>query len=228
MIEFDEDSGLRLGDTLNQLQQRKRMIKDQIISRGIKDPRVLRALEVVPRHRFVDENLESSAYEDSPLPIAENQTISQPFIVAYMTEALELEGSEKVLEVGAGSGYQAAILAEIVKQVYTIEINENLAIAVALRLKKMGYKNVVLKCDDGYQGWREHAPFDGIVVTAAPNHIPQALLDQLKPEGKMVIPVGETDQELILVRKRWDGSIKKEARIPVRFVPMIRATEKKD
>lgn len=228
MLEFEEDSGLRFGDTLNQLQQRKRMIQEQIISRGIKDPRVLCALEVVPRHRFVDESMERSAYEDSPLPIAENQTISQPFIVAYMTEALELQGEEKVLEVGAGSGYQAAILAEIVTQVYTIEINENLAIEVALRLKKMGYRNVMLKCDDGYQGWPEHAPFDCIVVTAAPNHIPQALLEQLKPGGRMVIPVGETDQELILVRKQWDGSIKKEPRIPVRFVPMIRAAEKKD
>ena len=228
MLEFEEDSGLRLGDTLNQLQQRKKMIKEQIISRGIKDPIVLRGLEVVPRHRFVDENLERSAYEDSPLPIAENQTISQPFIVAYMTEALELEGGERVLEVGAGSGYQAAILAESVQQVYTIEINENLAIEVALRLKKMGYKNVMVKCGDGYQGWPEYAPFDGIVVTAAPDHIPQALLEQLKPGGRMVIPVGEKEQELILVRKRWDGSIKKEPRIPVRFVPMIRAAEKKD
>ncbi|RMF68161.1 MAG: protein-L-isoaspartate(D-aspartate) O-methyltransferase [Calditrichaeota bacterium] len=204
------------------------MIKDQIIARGVRDPLVLAAVDKVPRHRFVDENLESSAYDDTPLPIGEGQTISQPFIVAYMTAALDLHGGEKVLEVGTGSGYQAAVLAEIVDHVYTIEINEDLAIEAARRLKKLGYDNVTLRFGDGYVGWPEHAPFDGIVVTAAPNHIPKALVEQLGPGAKLVIPVGDANQELIVVTKREDGTVTQESRIPVRFVPMLREPENKN
>lgn len=222
MIDLDNFSTLKLGDSSRHLHARKKMIRLQIEARGIRDERVLRALEEVPRHRFVSENLEKLAYEDTPLPIGENQTISQPYIVAYMTEALSLKGDERILEVGAGCGYQAAALGEIVADVYTVEINENLAIEAALRLKKMGYTNVHLKFGDGYKGWPEEAPFDGILVTAAPNHIPQTLVDQLKVGGRMVIPVGESEQELILVTKLQDGSCRKDSGIPVRFVPMIR------
>ena len=228
MFEFEKNIGLKPGDTVAYLEVRKEMIKSQIITRGVKNPAVLRALEKVPRHRFVNESLESSAYDDAPMPIGEGQTISQPFIVAYMTAALELKGGEKVLEVGAGSGYQAAVLSEIVDHLYTIEINENLAIDVSTRLKKMGCKNVSLKFGNGYKGWPEHAPFDGIIVTAAPDTIPQFLVEQLKIGGKMVIPIGKTNQDLIVVTKFPDGSVEKESRIPVRFVPMIRETEKKE
>ncbi len=228
MIELGNDLGLRAGDSYRFLQRRRRMIREQIISRGVRDSRVLKAIETIPRHRFVDERQEHAAYDDTPLPIGENQTISQPFIVAYMTAALELQGEERILEVGAGSGYQAAILSELVKDVYTIEINENLVIEVALRLKKMAIGNVSLRFGDGYEGWPEQAPFDGIVVTAAPNHIPRSLISQLKVGGKMIIPVGESEQELLLVTKRDDGNYEKESRIPVRFVPMIRETEGKN
>ena len=228
MFEFEKNIGLKPGDTFAYLEVRREMIKSQIIAQGVKNSAVLRALEKVPRHRFVNESLESSAYDDAPMPIGEGQTISQPFIVAYMTAALELKGGEKVLEVGAGSGYQAAVLSEIVDHVYTIEINENLAIDVSRRLKKMGCKNVSLKFDNGYKGWPEHAPFDGIIVTAAPNAIPQFLVEQLKIGGKMVIPVGKTNQDLIVVTKFPDGSVEKESRIPVRFVPMIREIEKEE
>ena len=228
MFEFEKNIGLKPGDTFTHLEVRKEMIKSQIIARGVKSPAVLKALEKVLRHRFVKESLENSAYDDAPLPIGEGQTISQPFIVAYMTAALELKGGEKILEVGAGSGYQAAVLSEIVGQVYTIEINENLAIDVARRLKKIGCDNVSLKFGNGYKGWSEHAPFDGIIVTAAPDAIPQSLVEQLKIGGKMVIPIGKTNQDLIVVTKFPDGSVEKESRIPVRFVPMIRETEKKD
>ncbi len=228
MFEFEKNIGLKPGDTFAHLEVRKKMIRSQIIARGVKNPAVLKALEKVPRHRFVNESLENSAYDDAPLPIGEGQTISQPFIIAYMTAALELKGGEKILEVGAGSGYQAAVLSEIVGQVYTIEINENLAIDVAMRLKKIGCHNVSLKFGNGYKGWPEHAPFDGIIVTAAPNAIPQSLVEQLKIGGKMVIPVGKTNQDLIVVTKFPDGSVKKESRIPVRFVPMIRETENEE
>ncbi|MFQ5648867.1 MAG: protein-L-isoaspartate(D-aspartate) O-methyltransferase [bacterium] len=225
MIDLENYSSLKLGDSSRHLHARKKMIRLQIQARGVKDLLVLQAIEAVPRHRFVRENMEKAAYDDTPLPIGENQTISQPYIVAYMTEALGLMGHERVLEVGAGSGYQAAVLAEIVAQVYTVEINENLAIEAALRLKKMGCTNVRLRFGDGYKGWSDEAPFDGIVVTAAPNHIPQTLVDQLKVGGKMVIPVGESEQELVLVTRLADGSYRKDARIPVRFVPMIRQRE---
>ncbi len=228
MIEFEKSMELKPGDTPTHLEVRRRMIKSQIITRGVKNPAVLKALERVPRHRFVNENLEISAYDDAPLPIGEGQTISQPFIVAYMTAALELRGGEKILEVGAGSGYQAAVLSEIVDHVYTIEINENLAIDVSGRLKKMGCNNVSVRFGNGYKGWPEHAPFDGIIVTAAPDAVPRSLVEQLKIGGKLVVPVGKENQDLIVATKFPDGSIEKESRIPVRFVPMIRETEKEE
>ncbi len=228
MIEFHDCSELKLGDSPAHYHQRKRMLRSQVLARGVKDERVLKALEVVPRHRFVRENLEGSAYDDTPLPIGENQTISQPYIVAYMTAALQLQGHERVLEVGTGSGYQAAVLAEIAAQVYTVEISVNLAIEAALRLKKLGYDNVELKFSDGHDGWPEEAPFDNIVVTAAPDHIPGVLVEQLKVGGRMVVPVGEKEQELLLITKLKGGAYRKETRIPVRFVPMVRHSEKRN
>lgn len=226
MFDFEKDVELVHGDTPRFLRERRGMIKEQVVARGVNDPLVLAAMEAVPRHRFVHERMEEAAYDDSPLPIGENQTISQPFIVAYMTAALELCGTERILEVGAGSGYQAAVLAEIVDRVYTVEISEDLVIEVALRLKRMGYDNIEVRYGDGYLGWPEKGPFDGIVVTAAPDHIPESLVEQLRVGGRMVIPVGQKEQELLLVTKLEDGSYKKESRIPVRFVPMIRQTEK--
>ncbi len=206
---------------------REKMVNDQIIMRGVKDKLVLSAMRKVPRHEFVPENLRRYAYEDTPLEIGEDQTISQPYIVALMTELLGLKGGEKVLEIGTGSGYQAAILAEIAKEVYTIEIIKSLADSAKERLKRLGYKNITVKCGDGYQGWKEYAPFDGIIVTAAPDHIPQPLIDQLKVGGRLVIPVGSEIQELKLLIKTDKGIIEKNI-IPVRFVPMTgEALEKK-
>ena len=228
MIEFELDSKLRTGDTPAHFHRRKRMLRTQVIARGVDDPQVLSAMELVPRHRFVEENLESSAYDDTPLPIREGQTISQPFIVAYMTAALRLRGNERLLEVGTGSGYQTAVLAELAGQVYTLEINHNLTLEAALRFKKQGYKNIEVMCGDGYDGWPERAPFDGIVVTAAPDHVPRTLVQQLRVGAKMVIPVGGSEQELLLITRLSDGSYHREPRIPVRFVPMIRHAENKN
>ncbi|MCJ7458149.1 MAG: protein-L-isoaspartate(D-aspartate) O-methyltransferase [candidate division Zixibacteria bacterium] len=207
-------------------EKRDWMVKTQIESRGVKDPLVLKAMRKVPRHLFVPKSYQEEAYADEPLPIGEGQTISQPYIVALMTELLGLKGEEKVLEIGTGSGYQAAILAEIAKEVYSIEIICLLAEKAESTLKELEYKNITVKCGDGYQGWKEHSPFDGIIVTAAPDHIPQPLVDQLKIGGRLVIPVGELFQELILVTKTEKG-IKKENVIPVRFVPMTGEAEKK-
>lgn len=228
VINLEKEYELKPGDTEKFVLSRKKMIKEQIVARGVKDPAVLKAIAETPRHRFVLENLEPSAYDDTPLPIGENQTISQPFIVAYMTEALELRGDERVLEVGTGSGYQTAILSEIVSEVYSVEINEDLVIQAALRFKRMGLTNIRLRYYDGYKGWAEEAPFDRIIVTAAPDHIPQSLIDQLKIGGKMVIPVGDGDQELILVTKINKENYSKDVRIPVRFVPMLREEERKN
>jgi protein-L-isoaspartate(D-aspartate) O-methyltransferase len=207
-------------------ERREKMVETQIEARGVKDKLVLDAMRKVPRHLFVAEGLRDIAYTDGPLPIGEEQTISQPYIVALMTELLGLKRGEKVLEIGTGSGYQAAILAEIAKEVYTIEIICPLAEKAEKRLKEMEYKNITVRCADGYQGWREHAPFDGVIVTAAPDHIPQPLVDQLKIGGKLVIPVGDLFQELMVVTKTEKG-IKKENIIPVRFVPMTGEAEKK-
>ena len=201
--------------------RRKAMVVDQIEERGIRDRRILKVMETVPRHEFVPEEYRAFAYDDSPLPIGEGQTISQPYIVALMTECLNLEGDEKVLEVGTGSGYQAAILCELAKEVYTIEILETLAERAEELLQKLGYKNVKVKCGDGYLGWEEYAPFDGIIVTCAPDHIPRPLIDQLAEGGRMVIPVGEIafPQVLKLVEKR-EGEVTVRNVVPVRFVPM--------
>ncbi len=198
---------------------REKMVERQIVARGVKDPRVLSAMLKVERHLFVPKELQSSAYLDQPLPIGEGQTISQPYIVALMTELLELKGGEKVLEIGTGSGYQAAILAELAKDVYTIEIIESLAASAKKLLLQLGYQNITVKAGDGYLGWPEVAPFDAIIVTAAPDHIPKPLIEQLKEGGRMVIPVGTYSQELKKIVKRA-GKIEETNVIPVIFVPM--------
>lgn len=198
---------------------REKMVETQIKARGVKNPRVLSALLKVERHRFVPEENLNSAYSDQPLPIGEGQTISQPYIVALMTELLDLKGDEKVLEIGTGSGYQAAILAELSKEVYTIEIIESLASMSKKRLLELGYQNIQVKAGDGYLGWPEFAPFDAIIVTAAPDHIPKPLIEQLKEGGRMVVPVGTHTQELKKIVKR-SGKIETTDVIPVLFVPM--------
>jgi protein-L-isoaspartate(D-aspartate) O-methyltransferase len=198
---------------------REKMVETQIKARGVKDPRVLSALLKVERHRFVPEEYLNSAYSDQPLPIGEGQTISQPYIVALMTELLELKGDEKVLEVGTGSGYQAAILGELAQEVYTIEIIESLASVAKNRLSESGYQNVKVKAGDGYLGWPKAAPFDAIIITCAPDHIPKPLIEQLKEGGRMVVPVGAYAQELKKIVKR-SGKIETTDVIPVVFVPM--------
>jgi protein-L-isoaspartate(D-aspartate) O-methyltransferase len=198
---------------------REKMVETQIKGRGVKDPRVLSVMLKVERHLFVPKELQSSAYADQPLPIGGGQTISQPYIVALMTELLELKGEEKVLEIGTGSGYQAAILAELVKEVYTIEIVETLATSAKNLLLHMGYQNIHVKAGDGYAGWPEVAPFDAIIVTAAPDHIPGPLLEQLREGGRMVVPVGTYNQVLKKIVKR-SGKIETSDIVPVAFVPM--------
>jgi len=198
---------------------REKMVEAQIKARGVKDHRVLSALLKVERHRFVPEEYLNSAYSDQPLPIGEGQTISQPYIVALMTELLELKGEEKVLEIGTGSGYQAAILAELAREVYSIEIIETLASMAKNRLLELGYQNIKVKAGDGYLGWPEVAPFDAIIITCAPDHIPKPLIEQLKEGGRMVVPVGAYSQELKKIVKR-SGKIVTTDVIPVVFVPM--------
>lgn len=208
--------------------QRLQMVKEQIERRGIRDTLVLKAMRKVPRHLFVPQYLQDHAYIDSPLPIGDGQTISQPYIVAFMTEALKLSGKEKVLEIGTGSGYQAAVLAEIVTKVYTIEIIPPLGKKAGELFKKLNYENINVEIGDGYRGMPEQAPFDAIMVTAAPEHIPQSLIEQLKPGGRMIIPVGDIYQELMLITKKSGGSITKKSVLPVRFVPMTgKALDKK-
>jgi len=202
-------------------QKRKQMVEGQIKARGIRDPRVLDAMLKVERHLFVPSDKRHLAYEDHPLPIGEGQTISQPYIVALMTELLALKGTEKILEIGTGSGYQAAILAELAKEVYTIEIMEPLAVQSEALLKKLRYGNIKVKTGDGFLGWPEFSPFDGIIVTCAPGKIPPPLLEQLAEGGRLVIPVGTFWQDLKLVRKTKDR-ITVEDILPVRFVPMLR------
>ncbi|MCM8800265.1 MAG: protein-L-isoaspartate(D-aspartate) O-methyltransferase [Candidatus Omnitrophica bacterium] len=208
-------------ENIDFLTLRKNMVKTQIEARGIKDRKVLEAMLKVERHKFVPEELKAFSYDDGPLPIGEGQTISQPYIVALMTELLELKGDEKVLEIGTGSGYQAAILAELAKEVYTIEIIEVLAEKAKKVLKELGYKNIYVRVGDGYLGWPEKAPFDAIIVTCAPSQIPKALIEQLKEGGRLVIPVGDFFQNLKLVIKRKNKIYIKDI-LPVAFVPMIR------
>jgi protein-L-isoaspartate(D-aspartate) O-methyltransferase len=199
---------------------RERMVREQIESRGVRDARVLAAMRKVERHRFVPEALQHWAYADQPLPIGHGQTISQPYIVAFMTESLELKPSDRVLEIGTGSGYQAAILAELCREVYSIEIVEPLSKEASERLEKQAYKNLKLRVGNGYRGWPEAAPFDAIMVTAAPPSIPQALLDQLAVGGRLLVPVGRLFQELVRVRRTPKGMVQEDL-LPVRFVPMV-------
>lgn len=196
------------------------MVEEQIISRGVHDPSVLDAMRSVDRKLFVPPTFSSAAYYDEPLPIGYGQTISQPYMVAYMTEAARVGSSDRVLEIGTGSGYQSAILAEIVKEVYTIETTEQLARTAAERLSGLGYTNITSKAGDGYSGWPEEAPFDAIIITAAPPEIPETLLGQLAPLGRMVVPVGSFMQELRLIT-RVESGFEDRSLMPVRFVPMI-------
>jgi len=199
--------------------ERQRMVERQLKRRGIHDPRVLEAMGSVPRHMFVAPHVRSAAYADTALPIGHGQTISQPYIVAFMTEQLGVKPGDRVLEIGTGSGYQAAVLGQIVDSVFTIEIIPELAKRAQQVLKELGYDNVVVKQGDGYHGWQEKAPFDAIIVTAAPPKIPPPLLDQLAIGGKMVLPVGEYVQELVVVTKTESG-LEMDNVLPVRFVPM--------
>jgi protein-L-isoaspartate(D-aspartate) O-methyltransferase len=213
-------SETQLSQTANSFsEQRQRMVSEQIKPRGIKNKAVIEAISKVPRHLFVAPSLVNWAYADSPLPIDYGQTISQPYIVAYMTEMAEINPKDKVLEIGTGCGYQAAILSELAQEVYTIEIIPELGKKAYQTLKKLGYNHVHIRIGDGYEGWPENAPYDSILVTAAPEKIPPALVNQLALNGKMVIPVGKFYQEILILTKTNDG-LEKERTIPVRFVPM--------
>lgn len=203
---------------------RMRMVDRQLVPRGLTDSATLAAMRVVPRHRFVPPEYRRTAYGDHPLPIGEEQTISQPYIVGVMTEALALSPTDKVLEIGTGSGYQAAVLAEIVSEVYTIEIIASLGRRAESTLTALFYDNVHVRIGDGYRGWPEEAPFDGIIVTAAPDHVPQPLIDQLAVGGRLVLPVGEQEQHLMVLTKTPEGIIR-ERRFGVRFVPMTGEAE---
>jgi len=203
------------------------MVSEQIEARGVRDPAVLGTMRATPRHLFVPSEMRSMAYLDQPLPIGNGQTISQPYIVAIMTELLQTAKTQKVLEIGTGSGYQAAVLSPLAGQVYSIEIVPALARRSAALLKELGCSNVTVRQGDGYQGWPEQAPFDRIILTAAPSEVPKALLDQLKPGGKLVAPVGATplDQDLVVIEKGADGKIRRRSVFPVRFVPMVRGNK---
>ena len=203
---------------------RQSMVIEQLEMRGVQDPRVLAAMKKVPRHEFVPEKVREHAYENRPLPIGLSQTISQPYIVAIMSEALELDGSERVLEIGTGSGYQAAILAELCREVFTIEIEGELAERAKADLERLGYRDIHVRHGDGYRGWPEEAPFDAIIVTAAPDRVPQALVDQLAVGGRMVIPVGSMSQDLLLITRTAEG-VQRRDLMGVRFVPMRHGDE---
>ena len=204
--------------------QRERMVRDQIVSLGIRNAAVLKAMRVTPRHSFVPAGVRSLAYEDHPVQIGHGQTISQPYIVAFMTEMLDVRKDDRVLEIGTGSGYQSAILSQLAKEVYTIEIVAQLATSAADRLKRLGYKNVSVREGDGYNGWPQKAPFDRIILTAAPPELPQVIVNQLKPGGKLLAPVGRAvfNQEIMLVEKAPDGKITSRSLLPVSFVPMVK------
>ena len=206
---------------------RASMVREQILARGVSDPDVLAALRSVPRHLFVPLSMVPQAYNDHPLPIGNRQTISQPYIVAFMSELLDVEKGHKVLEIGTGCGYQAAVLSVLAGQVYSMEIVEQLGVQARERLRTLGYDNVEVRIGNGYAGWPEQAPFDRIILTAAPNELPQALVEQLKRGGKLVAPVGPVygNQELIVVTKDAEGKVRRESVLPVRFVPMVQAPE---
>jgi protein-L-isoaspartate(D-aspartate) O-methyltransferase len=200
--------------------ERREMVNSQIRARGVRDPRVLEAMEKVPRHLFVPEAMRAGAYADEPLPIGEGQTISQPYIVAYMTEALGLKGGERVLEIGTGSGYQTAVLAELAREVFTIELIESLSVRAREVLQTLGYGNIRFRAGDGSRGWPEEAPFDAIIVTAAAVEVPRVLEAELDRSGTMVVPVGTGYQELWLIRRMKKG-LKRERLLSVRFVPLV-------
>jgi len=205
----------------NYTEKRERMVEYQIEARGINDPDVIRAMKNVKRHEFVPNQFRNRAYSDSPLSIGQGQTISQPYIVAHMTELLNIDKNDKILEIGTGSGYQAAVLAEITPNVYSIEIVEELAERARKTLREQGYQNIHLKVGDGFKGWEKHAPFDGIIVTCSPSDVPEPLKEQLAEKGRMVIPVGGAFiQELVVLQKK-EGKIKRSRISNVRFVPMV-------
>ncbi|WP_205720111.1 protein-L-isoaspartate(D-aspartate) O-methyltransferase [Fodinibius halophilus] len=208
--------------------ERHSLIKEGVKKQGVSDPAVLDAMRHVPRHLFIPQQYRQYAYQNRPLPIGHEQTISQPYIVGYMTQLLDVNTGDKVLEIGTGSGYQAAVLSEITPYIYTIEIVEPLGKQAVSRFKKLGYHTIKTKIGDGYKGWPEHAPFDRIILTAAPEHIPQPLLDQLAPNGILIAPVGKTGetQYLTKVTKSADGTITRHKKLPVRFVPMTGKVQK--
>jgi protein-L-isoaspartate(D-aspartate) O-methyltransferase len=220
-----ENQAMTGGNNHTRQVERDRMVDTQIVPGGITDQSVIAAMRRVPRHRFVPDSESEDAYGDFPLSIGHGQTISQPFIVAYMTQALKLKPDEKVLEIGSGSGYQAAILAELVSKVLTIEIVKPLATRAKETLAELGYSNVIVRAGDGYQGWPEESPFDAIIITAAPDHIPAPLLEQLDIGGRLILPVGGFSQNLILIRRTEEGYQRTEL-LPVRFVPMTGQAEK--
>jgi protein-L-isoaspartate(D-aspartate) O-methyltransferase len=201
-------------------EKRRHMVAHQIERRGIREQRLLEAMRHVPRHLFVPERFQETAYDDSPVPIGFDQTISQPYIVAFMIEALQLVGIERVLEIGTGSGYQAALLSFLCHEVYSIEIIPELSLRAAQLIKELDYANVHLRHGDGYVGWSEAAPFDRIILAAAPNHVPEMLVKQLAPGGRMILPLGERDQRLLLVSKDVAGGITRTESVGVKFVPM--------
>lgn len=209
---------INIGDI--QMTTQQQMVDKLISIYGIQDPKVVDAMASIPREEFLPDDLKDQAYEDSPLPIGHGQTISQPFIVAFMTETAKLTPDAKVLEIGTGCGYQAAVLSKLCKEVYSIEVVEPLGKETKSRLKKLGYKNIYARIGDGYKGWPEKAPFDVIIVTAAPEKLPEALVDQLKDGGRLIIPVGTSEQELKIITKRH-GKITEDNLFPVRFVPMV-------
>lgn len=221
--------GGTFGEKVNYTKLRRKMVKEQILRRGITDKRILDAFTNVKRHLFVKPGLRHKAYGDYPLDIGEGQTVSQPYIVAIMTYVVSPKYNKKVLDIGTGSGYLAAILSQLVKHVYTIEYIPSLGEKAKRSLNRMGYKNIKFKIGDGYKGWKEHAPYDGIIVTVSEDHIPQTLIDQLAIGGRMIIPVSHSRevQELVLIEKLEDGSLKKTNLIPVQFVPIIRGNNDK-
>jgi protein-L-isoaspartate(D-aspartate) O-methyltransferase len=221
-------TGMQLGQQDNYKTEREEMVLNQITLRGVRDPNVIEAMRKIPRHLFVPENLQYLAYTDSPLPIGYGQTISQPYMVAFMTEAARIAPESKVLEIGTGCGYQAAILSQICKQVYTIEIIKPLAEDASKLLKELGYLNIHVRYGDGWEGWPQKAPFDAIIMTAAPKNLPQPILVQLKMGGTLLIPMGEMPNQSLIRYTKIEEGLKEEVLMPVRFVPMTGKAQKID